>query len=79
MALATLHLAAIPVFAGLLAGSGAVATYVAAPSSPVVVSAAASPVLANPAQQTGLPRCQRSVRMVASGMVAKLIKVGVGL
>jgi hypothetical protein len=55
MALATLHLAAIPVFAGLLAGSGAVATYVAAPSSPVAVSAAASPVLANPAQQTGLP------------------------
>jgi len=55
MALATLHLAAIPVFAGLLAGSGAVATFIAAPSSPAVVSAAASPVLANPAQQAVLP------------------------
>jgi hypothetical protein len=42
MALATLHLAAIPVVAGLLAGSGAVATFIAAPSSSAV-SAPASP------------------------------------
>jgi hypothetical protein len=47
MALATLHLAAIPVFAGLLAGSGAVATFIAAPSN-VAVSTPANP--ARPAE-----------------------------
>ncbi len=42
MALATLQLAAIPVAAGLLAGSGAIATFISAPSN-ATVSAAASP------------------------------------
>ena len=42
MALATLHLAAIPVFAGLLAGTGAVATFVTGadrPAAPVAITA----------------------------------------
>src|SRR5436190_17812810 len=42
MALATLQLAAIPVVAGLLAGSGAIATFMSAPSN-ATVSAPANP------------------------------------
>jgi hypothetical protein len=49
MALATLQLAAIPVVAGLLAGSGAIATFVSAPSS------ASVNIAASPARQTGVP------------------------
>ncbi|MEA2930437.1 MAG: hypothetical protein QOG38_2865, partial [Hyphomicrobiales bacterium] len=41
MALATLQIAAIPVLAGLAAGTGAVATYVAVPANPAAVTAAA--------------------------------------
>jgi hypothetical protein len=41
MALATLHLAAIPVLAGLVAGTGAVATYVASPTAPTIAVVAA--------------------------------------
>jgi hypothetical protein len=41
MALATLHIAAIPVLAGLAAGTGAVATYVASPANPTAITAAA--------------------------------------
>jgi hypothetical protein len=43
MALATLHIAAIPVLAGLAAGTGAVATYVAAPAAPTVATATVQP------------------------------------
>jgi hypothetical protein len=43
MALATLHLAAIPVVAGLLAGSGAVATFISAPSNATVVAPVQKP------------------------------------
>jgi hypothetical protein len=42
MALATLHLAAIPVAAGLLVGSGAIATFMTGQSNPMVVSTAIS-------------------------------------
>jgi hypothetical protein len=49
MALATLQLAAIPVAAGLLAGSGAIATFISAPSN------ASVSVAASPARQTGVP------------------------
>lgn len=41
MALATLQIAAIPVLAGLAAGTGAVATYVANPANPAAMTAAA--------------------------------------
>lgn len=40
MALATLHLAAIPLLAGLAAGTGAVATYVATPAEAPATAAA---------------------------------------
>jgi hypothetical protein len=49
MALAALQLAAIPVAAGLLAGSGAIATFVSAPSN------ASVSVAATPARQAGVP------------------------
>jgi hypothetical protein len=49
MALATLQLAAIPVVAGLLAGSGAIATFVSAPSNATVSAPA------NPARQAERP------------------------
>jgi hypothetical protein len=39
MAFATLQIAAIPVLAGLAAGTGAVATYVATPAAPTVATA----------------------------------------
>jgi len=42
MALATLQIAAIPVLAGLAAGTGAVATYVASPATPTVATAASA-------------------------------------
>jgi hypothetical protein len=41
MALATLHLAAIPFLASLAAGTGVVATYVAVPATPAIEAAAA--------------------------------------
>ena len=41
MALTALNLAALPVFAGLMAGTGAMATYVAGPTAPAAVSAPA--------------------------------------
>jgi hypothetical protein len=46
MALATLHIAAIPVAAGLLAGTGAVTAYVASPAqtAPQAIATAAAPV-----------------------------------
>lgn len=46
MALATLHIAAIPVVAGLLAGTGAVTAYVASPTqtAPQAIATAAAPV-----------------------------------
>jgi hypothetical protein len=49
MALAALQLAAIPVAAGLLAGSGAIATFISAPPNASVSTAA------GPARQTGVP------------------------
>jgi len=58
MALATLHLAAIPVVAGLLAGSGALAAFIAAPSSPAAMVGVAPSDLTTisaPAPQAGLP------------------------
>jgi len=73
MALATLQIAAIPVLAGLAAGTGAVATYVASP--PAVATA---PALQDCSAQTwpyvdracvaaaSAPRDERKVRLVAA-------------
>lgn len=73
MALATLQIAAIPVLAGLAAGTGAVATYVASPSP---VTTAASPERDCSAQTwpyidracvaaASAPREERKIRLVA--------------
>jgi hypothetical protein len=76
MALATLQIAAIPVLAGLAAGTGAVATYVA---SPPPVTTAASPDCsaqtwpyidrACVAAAAAAPREERRIRLVAQPRV----------
>jgi hypothetical protein len=82
MALATLHLAAIPVAAGLLAGSGAIAAFMAAPSNatspaPAAISAPASVPAPSPCAtqtwpyldqtcMTAASRDKRTVRLVVA-------------
>ena len=72
MALATLHIAAIPVLAGLAAGTGAVATYVASPpattaAAPRDCSAQTWPYVDRACvAAASAPREERKVRLVAA-------------
>ena len=78
MALATLHIAAIPIAAGLLAGTGAVTAYVASPAqtAPQVIATAAAPIASQasrPCAEQAWPYIDQKCIASATGRTVRLI------
>jgi hypothetical protein len=72
MALATLHIAMIPVLAGLAAGTGAIATYGPAPAAPAVAAAEAP---ARDCRTQAWPYVDRSCVVNASTATDRAVRV----